>query len=81
LTTGSKEKEVFEFPTFYPRYGRISSSIIFRGNKTNRASARDERNWKGLIDYPEGIGSRKISKMANVLENCTEVFSLLINMD
>jgi len=23
----------------------------------------DEKNWKGVVDYPEGIGSRSISKM------------------
>ena len=36
----------------------------------------DEKNWKGVVDYPEGNGSRSISKMANVFEEKnTEVCS------
>ena len=72
---GSKPKIVFEFPTFYAR--KVANLLNhLRGNKTNRASNMDETNWKGVIDCPEGNGSRDISKMANVFEgNCAEVYS------
>ena len=39
----------------------------------------DEKDWRGVIDYPEGNGSRDVSKMSNVLEEYSgEVCSIVV---
>ena len=76
VENGKQGKRSFRISPILRSYSGKYAGTREQDNKP--VSVMDEKDWRGVIDYPEGNGSRDVSKMANVFEeNSGEVCSIV----